>query len=787
MMESAGQMTYEVSSSFGDDIGLPNHGPGLVPSSSHAPEIRISTRRDLDSFSDLAPVDTAHLPESNIPRASCPHVDCQTRTTQLYRLQLRDSEDLSEMCLHLFHTHHTTPYPCSEPACARKGTEGFFMQADLVRHVRIFHKSLAALQRLRGRVDEDLLNCHLRPSSSQAEHKQDAKPSDTQVESDFMADFNDHKTRFASSNANASSSSSADRTLTPRMTAGPSGPSESTPMTSISSLLVHHSSDTTVGLRSKSKPYDVQYPVIGIRETREKMDESLQSASSIARDHAYSSVTHSPQFERPRDLSDPFVTQPDKGSQTSPRMSARSRAAVVVANGSDVTTIELDSAKSCEPASEALKNMIVPNTERHAIFSRQIPDSQSSAATIPYSSLPQQSKPEATSSTKASSSFRTTIDASYDFSDDEEGITSVLKPSTAAGHTPQPILTLTDVDTTNTVILEQGLQPNPMLPSATALRPELPAVSSSTSVDDSRPNSASRSYLPSQRSAMPPPITPASRIPRISVAPHLLDDDDFDELSMLGDEFALQRSPKPQLKHKILARHRANMKDPSSVPSKTTNMSKRATKISETAPVPGKKRTIDDFRSGQASSSKTGHSLRTISPSRHEAVPITGSSASKFAPFKVINDLEPVIKTEADDSTPTLPKRRGRPPKNHIEPVPVPPNSAPKESPKPAKRARPRIRAKTPSLDLTPRRAAQHKRFNKDEVADSAAESSSPLAGVATPIRLKAPFQHPLESGHALPVIRTPGGTWRRCGEGGVECKTAFCFRCTKKVEALAG
>ena len=106
----------------------------------------------------------------------------------------------------------------------------------------------------------------------------------------------------------------------------------------------------------------------------------------------------------------------------------------------------------------------------------------------------------------------------------------------------------------------------------------------------------------------------------------------------------------------------------------------------------------------------------------------------------------------------------------------------------------------TPLLDLTPSRNADA----TGEVFDSDAPSSSPayqqtsqnFAGthtqgqdgaaeiipppvdLLTPIRKKRWTEDPLKAEQVTIVIKTPGGSLRRCGEDDFACGRSFCFRC---------
>lgn len=86
-------------------------------------------------------------------------------------------------------------------------------------------------------------------------------------------------------------------------------------------------------------------------------------------------------------------------------------------------------------------------------------------------------------------------------------------------------------------------------------------------------------------------------------------------------------------------------------------------------------------------------------------------------------------------------------------------------------------RTSTPLLDLTPSWRKEKRGF---EIRDSDDEDSSPLTGVlrlTAVVRPKTPVMDRAWDQAAI-VLRTPGGTFRKCGEDGFRCRKGFCFAC---------
>jgi hypothetical protein len=194
--------------------------------------------------------------QSESQRVPCPHADCKAFPSTFHRLSRYESEELSPLCLHLLGAHHVTPFPCAEFNCDRKGDRGYFMQEDLVRHVKQAHPYVTALNRLRGRVDSDFFCQGVIPTlpnlSTQARpHTPESQPRD----SDFMSPRG-HVDRQVQLRTHMSFSNPAqDMESTPR---GPAGLYQAV-STSASSLHVKPSLSTPKTLRARENSVERQY------------------------------------------------------------------------------------------------------------------------------------------------------------------------------------------------------------------------------------------------------------------------------------------------------------------------------------------------------------------------------------------------------------------------------------------------------------------------------------------------------------------------------------------------
>jgi hypothetical protein len=215
-------------------------------------------RYSRDSFVETEDELDLHKSEfqSESQRVPCPHADCKAFPSTFYRLSRYESEELSPLCLHLLRAHHITPFPCAEFNCDRKGDRGYFMQEDLVRHVKQAHPYVTALNRLRGRVDSDFFDQGVIPTlpnlSTQARpHTPESQPRD----SDFMSPRG-HVGRQVQLRTHMSFSNPAyDMESTPR---GPAGLYQAV-SASASSLHLGPSSSTAKDLRASENAVERLY------------------------------------------------------------------------------------------------------------------------------------------------------------------------------------------------------------------------------------------------------------------------------------------------------------------------------------------------------------------------------------------------------------------------------------------------------------------------------------------------------------------------------------------------
>ena len=184
-------------------------------------------------------------------RVPCPHAECKDAQSTLYRLGYHDGEELSPLCLHLLHAHHITPYPCAEFNCDRKGERGYFMQEDLVKHVKDTHRYSTALSRLRGRVDEELLSQALNPTHPKlSNHLRPSTPVSQPQDSNLMSPRG-HTGHLGQPRNLPSSSAALGITPKPRTAQYIS--------TTASSLQVHQSSQTARHLETREYSLEKLY------------------------------------------------------------------------------------------------------------------------------------------------------------------------------------------------------------------------------------------------------------------------------------------------------------------------------------------------------------------------------------------------------------------------------------------------------------------------------------------------------------------------------------------------
>ena len=353
---------------------------------------RAEPRLDLQSGADdgLTFADSAYSTMgSPVESAPCPHADCKPYITTQYRLERGHDEELSPMCSHLLYEHHITPFACGEVNCERKGARGYFLQKDLVRHVRDAHPYAAALHRLRGRVDSALLDQSRYPDLPRQSIEVDRIQFKSRQprESDFMA-----LRRINSS---------------PGLTSGRKSPSNyvegshRTPRSGVNAVFV---SPASMHVHPSST------------KTNNKSSFNCRQASSDSDLQILSG--------------DPF-----EASESSKTEIARSVGGTAYLNGRN----KLSSARNLP---EGMNDIFALPTEPHPTsrlpLSTTIPNSQSSESNMSYNtSLSQPQNGQAPTSARVKPTWHvepSIVDRSYEFSDEEDGI----QPATTRASPPQP-------------------------------------------------------------------------------------------------------------------------------------------------------------------------------------------------------------------------------------------------------------------------------------------------------------------------------------------------------------
>ncbi|KAL5314681.1 hypothetical protein ACEPPN_017326 [Leptodophora sp. 'Broadleaf-Isolate-01'] len=735
------------------DMDAPNHSQENTP-----PAEDRRSYDDLPIRSSLAVELTPEPEDFLIPGAPCPHADCKLHPSILYKLQRREHEQLSEMCLHLFRVHHTTPFPCGEIGCSKKGEDGYFMQLDLVKHVRFAHKSVSALHRLRGRVDSALLDqpaTIARPATSDTMHR----PISQHRDSDFMSPLKGHARNLSSSQP---SGFDPDRTLTPRGTAGLS---TFTPMTSVSSLKVNHPSATSMSMRDTSNSQDrtildsqVGSSQFGSSQPRIEVEPVMQSRRSFHR------VSQLPTDESlARDVVGPQIPPtPQTSTENSIEVPALS-----LTNPVNIVPEQILNPQDTLQASiESWPQVPMPSIQVPVAQQSSFEEESSSGSRPPTSSAlpkPTRAVPPVPPIT------RNIVDPTYEFSDEEPEVQ------------PPTIVPAQEVSTPRQAPKQRAKVP--LVPASVSSRPStsmsvpsavveppvsrrlgaLKTVAKPLASSDSRAKvvkaviksvagpSASQFKSPTKPTATPA----AKRHQRVH-------SEGIDELSLGVDEFILlssQQRTNPLPVPQIGIKHEEMVDSPVllSVPA-------------------ARKRKLDEIRdNGFDELSMLAQASQNPSIS------------------------QPTIKTEADEPSlpqarPMMPKRRGRPARNRDDTESSSSQVRSSQAPEMMHAV-----TSTPLLDLTPVRNARVNAERMKEIGDSEEDEENDPESPSHRVkqRLRGQKARPVAFGNMTPttksrwsrdllkaeqvsvLVKTPGGTMRRCGVDGFECKRSFCFRCS--------
>ncbi|KAE8450623.1 hypothetical protein EG329_005967 [Mollisiaceae sp. DMI_Dod_QoI] len=712
--------------------------PADQHTASRAPRPRPKEVIDLTGLDDDPPdVEVAPVRETHtIPSAPCPHADCTAYPTLLYRLQRRDDEELSEMCLHLFRVHHTTPFPCGEVSCPRKGEEGYFMQADLVRHVRNAHPSVGALHRLRGRVDSELLDRNIKLATPPKDTVGvPNRPVSQQRDSDFMSPRRTPGVRRPSSSQMRSSISDPDRT--PRAPTTVPGASHSTPMTSVSSMRVHHPSATKASGEEDFENENVNH-----------MDNSsMQAHRSTIDSSGGLGSQHAP---APSILGAPW-SRNGTGSFSDAHNPLPTPATAAGGSLGPAFSSFDDKARQHNTVSERQPQFVKPrsplNPQRPAISIDETPDPPSpqiqvSPRVIPLTPLASSADISTLKQTRPTQVIRrNTIDPAYEFSDEEFQPKPVakspprLKPSSISVHKP-------DVASSS------------MGPPSSALKNTRAGKTPLTTYSKKK----QRLMKPASNLSFTTPA--AQKAIRQSILRMALDAEDFDELSLDKDDVVLissQPRTKPMSQPQAIVKQENVMNTPRAVRSTST-----------------RKRTFSTFREGaspdELAEDEPSPSAKATSAGKAQ-IKVEDDASLPEHPFTI---MDPKTKQVKADFQPEMASSQMTPSISGRQMV---------------------FRTSTPLLNLTPlglkeisdsaaeessptspiqKSCPQRARTRRQRAADS---SSSPLTNLLTPTR-KQPAVDFLKAEQVTVVVKTPGGTFRRCGEDGFACGRSFCFRC---------
>lgn len=724
----------------------------------------------LDGMEDELSFGNAAPPSQPNERAQCPHIRCSDYPSATYRVNRYDGEELSPWCLHLLHVHHTAPFPCGEKDCDRKEQYGFFMQQDLVKHVRDDHPLVGALHRLRGRVNPILLDREPNVIGDNRP-KKDARPStpiNTIKDSGFVAP----QRGMQRSSSQHLPSPDLDRTLTPRQV---SFMHEGTQQNH-TSLRVNPSSGTPRAVDHKpfiqgddydsdiqileSDPFTSQEmpsgdikvfpcPMKG-KSNCEKMFTALTSAGANASTHANSRArcTYSG-CEKMISLADPGILK-----------------AHLMLHERDRTI------------SSSLRNF--SNPKYHRPIPSTIPNSQSSSVEPNLDNAianPGVVHSAVKEDRAALFLTRITIDPSYEFSDEED----FARPAV------RRIPCVSEENSSTTVPVEVTAVPTePALSAEKARKIYLPATKSQAETRrihaDNVPTPSAPTELPDcskviqsdsieqpegvQQAVFKNPIvTPqAKQKTGKSYSSGSLEAEDYDELSLGPDGFVM-----------ISSRLRSN---PRPLSASDGQVKIEGNDVRGTSVLPIRKRRysahdgIDDIdelnADGPIGTLMLGqHSY--VKQEKEDARPMK-SNRPILKPKKVqlkrktgnMLASQPTIQ----DQTPLTPAKN----KQKLTQVSTPINLAEERNPNASigldvslpfasgiASSSPTIRVKRPN-GLNPR-------------------AGSPLLGLLTAAR-QVIHSRTVKQEEDEGIFKTPGGTYRRCGEDGLACGRPFCFTC---------
>ena len=653
------------------------------------------------------------------------------------------------MCSHLLRVHRIAPFPCGELNCERKGVRGYFMQKDLVQHVKEVHPHIAALHRLRGRVDPGLLD-----QSNNFERLYDSienrRPGTAGLQqprdSDFMAPQRPFSSHGFSRRPRVSLSSDQDpdRTLTPR--AGARAVSDG-----VSSMHVHPSSVTVkdmpcrINSREKSSDSDVQMLDEGAFLTSRTSKTEIASYVNLTMETA--AVEKS--VPRPQGVARNSLP---KGKEPKIQCNYPGCGRMISTHGGNM----LKHLRVHEKHSRLSTVPKESNSASEIPLPASIPNSQSSADAVQSSGPAMSTKGESSSAPhfpKPPNAIKESfVDRSYEFSDEEEGIRPVFRRPPV-----QPV----------------QVEKRPSIPQsffAPSLKAKPPQSATPPNPHSAFPKKSS--FTKSQQSF----TTPIAKIgPRKSIVRDVLDSEDFDELSLGEDGFILLSArPRSTTLPKSALHVRVKQEQPEHQSASATSTNKRRfstlrsdedDEIDELAEDRGTVST--PYQLSAISGSKprpkkgTGEpglpSIRPATESRSRKVPSHGSNSQ---PSSIQVGLVPFQTPTKEQQLPAKTNRplvdlvkSGQPKRNE-------PNGSSEEIPS------------TSELGSSPNSHRARTRGQREAVG-----RSSPLTALITP-RKKTWAGRTVKQEDEVDSIVTPGGTLRRCGQDGFVCGRTFCFKC---------
>lgn len=738
-------------------------GSNAVQQLNQYPNIRKPWTRPADDYEHLDEGTEDELAFTSLPkspeRVSCPHVACKNYASATYRVKRFDEEEQSPLCLHLLRVHHTTPFPCGEEECDRKGESGFFMQRDLVLHVKESHRYAAALHRLRGRVDSVLLDQGTdsrRPISSLGVPRP-CTPSALPRDSDFMS----RRRGEVGSSSQQHPSPGHDKTLTPR---------SAFPMHDItkgvepSSLRVHPSSTTQTEAVTHSsieeEAYDSDLQILESdpfldRDTPTKNKKSypcpMKDDFSCAKMFTTSSSAHA-----------------HSKVHTSEKVKCSYPACDKMISTAQPNTMKAHlKIHERDQSLPALEHTVPASKTKHTISST-IPNSQSSTAE-PFSGVLIASPITIQATTKPLAPARNIVDPSYDFSDEEEFAprpaakqllettkSVVVAPTQPTEPSASKVAKRATRATDNPQIATPNIPSAKLIGLSTAKKPEQATK---------RTQATKASILSVVQASLVIPIVKSKAQKPLASGDSTAED--YDELSLGADGFILLAS-RPR-------------KNPQAIPGSDIRV-KREENVQESSELPTRKRRfstyegVDDIDELNAGGPQDG-------------VMLGAQSHIKKEQEDALRLDRPILKPKKVQC-----KRKNREVKT---------SQAAGHSTPPAKNKQKLARVGTPLIDLVRNNDSSSTTVPKnglDTTIPSTSEpgssptarptrtrnqksntNGSPLLGLLTPSR-KLAVAGTIKQEDDETLFKTPGGTLRRCGEDGLSCGKPFCFTCGSAV-----